>query len=156
MRVIRETNKLMPEIFEYLFGGGSCAISLNDPNNILESGVEIIANPPGKRDVPLSALSGGEKTMVVLAVLFALLKIAKFPLVILDEAEAALDASNVAKFGAIIAKYSDETQFLVITHREGTMKSCGYLLGTTMLNNGVTTLLEVDLNDTKIKYESEL
>ncbi|AAF30546.1 chromosome segregation SMC family protein [Ureaplasma parvum] len=156
MRVIRETNKLMPEIFEYLFGGGSCAISLNDPNNILESGVEIIANPPGKRDVPLSALSGGEKTMVVLAVLFALLKIAKFPLVILDEAEAALDASNVAKFGAIIAKYSDETQFLVITHREGTMKSCGYLLGTTMMNNGVTTLLEVDLNDTKIKYESEL
>lgn len=156
MKVIRETNKLMPEIFEYLFGGGSCAINLDDPNNILESGVEIVANPPGKRDVPLSALSGGEKTMVVLAVLFALLKIAKFPLIILDEAEAALDASNVAKFATIIDKYSDETQFLVITHREGTMKSCGYLLGTTMMNNGVTTLLEVNLNDPKIKYESEL
>lgn len=133
----------------------SCAISLDDPKNILESGIEIIANPPGKQNVRLNAFSGGEKTLVVLAVLFTILKIANFPLVILDEAEAALDAHNVAKFAKIIEQYSAQTQFL-ITHREGTMKACGRLIGTTMQNNGITSLLEMDLKTAKIKYEEEI
>ncbi|AJQ45073.1 hypothetical protein JM47_00045 [Ureaplasma diversum] len=156
MHIINETNKLLPEIFQYLFNGGSCAVALEDSNNILESGIEIFANPPSKKNVKLNALSGGEKTLVVLAVLFSILKIANFPLVILDEAEAALDVSNVDKFSKIIEKYSDNTQFLIITHREGTMKACGRLVGTTMMNNGITSLLEIDLKDAKIKYESEI
>lgn len=152
MRVIKEVNEKMPEILESLFGGGSCVVSLEDPDNILQSGVEITFNPPGKQNVRMGALSGGEKTMVALVVLFTLLKIVKFPFVVFDEVESALDAVNVERYAQMIAKFSLETQFLVITHRQGTMKNCGLLLGTTMQNNGITKFFKTDLNSVSFDY----
>jgi len=147
MNVIDKVNAYIPKIFKFLFGGGSCEVSLTDPDDILKSGINILANPPGKKVVNLKLLSGGEKTLVAIAVLFTILKVSNFPIIILDEAEAALDLSNVEKFGQIIKEFSNETQFLIITHRPGTMKQCPSLLGTTMLYPGVTTILPTNLDD---------
>lgn len=147
MNVIDKVNAYIPKIFKFLFGGGSCEVFLTDPDDILKSGINILANPPGKKVVNLKLLSGGEKTLVAIAVLFTILKVSNFPIIILDEAEAALDLSNVEKFGQIIKKFSNETQFLIITHRPGTMKQCPSLLGTTMLYPGVTTILPTNLDD---------
>lgn len=145
-KLINDVNTILPEIFKFLFGGGSCAITFTDPTNILESGIEVMAHPPGKRVSNLKLLSGGEKTLVAISVLFAILKISSFPIVILDEAEAALDIANVERFAQIIRKYSKNTQFLVITHRPGTMKECKTLLGATMMVPGVTSLISVSLD----------
>ncbi len=144
-RVIDSVNEMIPTTFKFLFGGGTCAISYSDPENILESGIEVMAHPPGKRVSNLTLLSGGEKTLVALSVLFAILKISSFPLVILDEAEAALDIANVERFANIIKTNTSDTQFLIITHRPGTMKECGELFGTTMQVRGVTKMFTVSL-----------
>lgn len=152
-RIINRVNQIMPSIFKDLFGGGNCAISYTDPNNILETGIEVIVHPPGKKVSNLVLLSGGEKTLVALSVLFAILKSSSFPLVVLDEAEAALDQYNVDVFAKIIKDYSDNTQFMIITHRPGTMKTCDVLYGTTMQNKGVTRVVKTDLNEIKDKLE---
>lgn len=144
-KLIDDVNAILPDIFKFLFGGGSCAVTFSDPSNILESGIEVMAHPPGKRVSNLKLLSGGEKTLVAISVLFAILKISSFPIVILDEAEAALDIANVERFAQIIRQYSKNTQFLVITHRPGTMKECKALLGATMQTPGVTSLISVSL-----------
>lgn len=144
-KLIDDVNAILPDIFKFLFGGGSCAVTFSDPSNILESGIEVMAHPPGKRVSNLKLLSGGEKTLVAISVLFAILKISSFPIVILDEAEAALDIANVERFAQIIRQYSKNTQFLVITHRPGTMKECKALLGATMQTPGVTSLITVSL-----------
>lgn len=146
-KVIEDVNNTLPEIFKFLFGGGTCAVTFSDPENILESGIEVMAHPPGKRISNLKLLSGGEKTLVAISVLFAILKTSSFPIVILDEAEAALDIANVERFAQIIRKYSTSTQFLVITHRPGTMKECKVLLGATMQNPGVTNFISVSLDN---------
>ena len=104
-----------------------------------------MANPPGKRISNLKLLSGGEKTLVAISVLFTILKISSFPMVILDEAEAALDLANVERFAKIIKKSGQNTQFLVITHRPGTMKECDTLLGATMQTPGITKMISVEL-----------
>ncbi len=144
-KLIDDVNAILPDIFKFLFGGGSCAVTFSDPSNILESGIEVMAHPPGKRVSNLKLLSGGEKTLVAISVLFAILKISSFPIVILDEAEAALDIANVERFAQIIRQYSKNTQFLVITHRPGTMKECKTLLGATMQTPGVTSIISVSL-----------
>ena len=153
-KVISDVNSVLPEIFKFLFGGGTCAINFTDPENILESGIEVMAHPPGKRVSNLNLLSGGEKTLVAISVLFAILRISSFPIVILDEAEAALDIANVDRFAQIIRQYSDKTQFLVITHRPGTMKQCSILLGATMQLPGVTEIFSVALENA-IKFSQE-
>lgn len=146
---ILKINEELPQTFKYLFGGGSCSIEFTDPTNILTSGIDVKASPPGKHVNSLFALSGGEKTLVALSVLFSILKISSFPLVVLDEAESALDPSNVERFANIISAYSDDTQFLVITHRPGTMERCEKLYGATMQQQGVTTMYQVKVQEAK-------
>lgn len=151
---ILKINEELPQTFKYLFGGGTCSIEFTDPSDILISGIDIKASPPGKHVNSLFALSGGEKTLVALSVLFSILKISSFPLVVLDEAESALDPSNVERFGNIISAYSNETQFIVITHRPGTMERCDKLYGATMQQQGVTTMYQVKVQEAK-QYASE-
>lgn len=151
---ILKINEELPHTFRYLFGGGSCSIEFTDPTDILISGIDVKASPPGKHVNSLFALSGGEKTLVALSVLFSILKISSFPLVVLDEAESALDPSNVERFGNIISSYSSDTQFLVITHRPGTMERCEKLYGATMQQQGVTTMYQVKVQEAK-KYASD-
>ncbi|RXY97270.1 chromosome segregation protein SMC [Malacoplasma penetrans] len=153
-RTIIQINEELPKTFKYLFGGGSCSINFTDPTDILTSGIDIRANPPGKHVNSLFALSGGEKTLVALSVLFSILKVSSFPLVVLDEAESALDPSNVERFGDIISAYSNETQFIVITHREGTMLRCDKLYGATMQQQGVTIMFQSKVQEAK-KYASD-
>ncbi|WP_412032426.1 AAA family ATPase [Malacoplasma muris] len=152
---INKINEELPKTFKYLFGGGDCRIEYTDPNNILTSGIEVKACPPGKHINSLFALSGGEKTLVALSVLFSILKISSFPLVILDEGESALDPSNVERFANIIHAFSNETQFLVITHRPLTMEKCDKLYGATMLTKGVTTMIHVTLSDAIKNYAND-
>lgn len=154
---IDKINKELPETFKYLFGGGTCKISFTDPSDILISGIDIIVSPPGKHVNSLFALSGGEKTLVALSILFAILKVSSLPLVILDEAESALDPSNVERFGDIISRYSTDTQFLVITHRPGTMERCEKLYGATMKDKGITTMYSVKVKEAQqnFGYENE-
>ncbi|MCV3728554.1 chromosome segregation protein SMC [Ureaplasma miroungigenitalium] len=154
-KVLKEVNAMIPQIFEYFFAQGTCQILLEDDQNVLESGIEIIANPMNKKNVALHQLSGGEKTLVVLVILFALLKVAKFPLVILDEAEAALDEINVDKFAHMIQRFGGDTQFLIITHRQGTMRNCGVLIGTTMHKDNVSMLTKINLDNEMYVFEEK-
>jgi chromosome segregation protein len=144
--VIKSINQQLPQTFKYLFGGGSCVVEYSNPDNILESGIEVLANPPGKNVNSLNLLSGGEKTLVALSVLFAILQIKSLPMIILDEAESALDPSNVEKFAEIVSQNSKKTQFVVITHRPGTMERCDVLFGAVMQNKGITKMLSVTLS----------
>lgn len=153
--VVTKVNETLPSVFKYLFGGGTCQIEYTEPTNILNSGIEVYANPPGKKIGNLNLLSGGEKTMVALSILFAILKTHAFPLVILDEAESALDPANVERFGNIIKTNSGSTQFLIITHRPGTMERCHALYGATMQTKGVTNLFKVTLSHAKNEFGEE-
>lgn len=153
--IIGKVNDILPEVFKYLFGGGSCRIEYSDPNNILTSGVDVTVAPFGKNVTRLSLLSGGEKSLVALSILFTILKIKAFPLVILDEAESALDPANVERFANIIRSASDKTQFLVITHRPGTMECCDVLFGATMQTKGVTSIYKVELAQAKEQFANE-
>lgn len=146
---IEKVNKELPNVFAYLFGGGTASVQYTDPNNILDSGIEVTAVPPGKKITTLNLLSGGEKSLVALSVLFAILRVHNFPLVVLDEAESALDPANVERFGNIIKKNSQDTQFLVITHRPGTMERCDSLFGATMQIKGITNMYKVTLAHAK-------
>lgn len=146
-QVIKEANQRLPKIFQYLFGGGSCEIVYEDPENILTSGIEIKTHLPGKTVTKLMLFSGGEKTLIALAVLLAVLQTSTIPLVILDEAESALDPANVERFGNIILKNSDKTQFIIITHRPGTMQQCEILYGVTMARNGVSIMIPIQLKE---------
>lgn len=148
-KTIEDVNAKLPEIFRYLFGGGNCQIQYTNPEDILASGLDVIANPPGKNIVHLNLLSGGEKTLVALSILFAILQIKNFPLIILDEAESALDPANVERFANIIHENGDTTQFIVITHRPGTMERCDVLYGATMQIKGVTSIFKISISEAK-------
>lgn len=152
---IEKVNQELPIVFGYLFGGGTASVKYTDPENILDSGIEVTAVPPGKKISTLNLLSGGEKSLVALSVLFAILKVHNFPLVILDEAESALDPANVERFGNIIKKNSDNTQFLVITHRPGTMERCDSLFGATMQIKGITNMYKVALSHAKSQFGND-
>jgi chromosome segregation protein len=133
-------------MFLRLFGGGEGALSLSDPEHILESGIDISVTLPGKRRQPLNLLSGGERSLCTVAFLFALLRVRPSPLVVLDEVDAPLDGLNVQRFASTLQEFTDHTQFIVITHNPGTMEHAPALLGVTM-QEGVSMLLPVRLPD---------
>ncbi len=133
--------------FRDLFGGGSAELSLTEPDDVLTSGIEIKAAPPGKIIKSLSLLSGGEQSFVAIALLFAILKVNPTPFCILDEIEAALDEVNVFRFGEYIKKFDDGTQFILITHRRGTMEIGDRLYGVTMPQRGISQAIELNVNE---------
>ena len=140
-------NKAFNEIFRGLYGGGKAKLVLEDPSDILNTGIDIDAQPPGKAVQNNMLFSGGEKALIALCVLFAILKVKPVPLVILDEVEAALDQGNVERFAQYLHNYTDQTQFIVVTHRPGTMENCDLLYGVTMQHQGVSQMLKVELKD---------
>lgn len=140
-------SKNFNQVFRELFGGGQANLSLADPDDILESGVEIEAQPPGKKLQSLTLLSGGEKAFTAIALLFAILKVRPTPFCILDEIEAALDDVNVYRYADYLKKYSKKTQFIVVTHRRGTMEAANILYGVTMQEKGISTLLTLNIDE---------
>ncbi|KQL54661.1 chromosome segregation protein SMC [Heyndrickxia shackletonii] len=134
--------------FQALFGGGRAELKLTEPNDLLNTGVDIVAQPPGKKLQNLGLLSGGERALTAIALLFSILKVRPVPFCILDEVEAALDEANVFRFSKYLKKFSEETQFIVITHRKGTMEEADVLYGITMQESGVSKLVSVRLEDT--------
>lgn len=140
-------NKNFNEVFKELFGGGKAELVLEDEENILECGIDIRVQPTGKKLQTMTLLSGGEKALTAIAILFAILKINPAPFCILDEIEAALDDVNVYRFAEFLKKFSSKTQFLVITHRKGTMEAAMTVYGVTMEENGVSKLLSISLGN---------
>lgn len=133
-------------VFKELFGGGTGELLL-ESDDLLNTGIEIYIEPPGKKRTTLSLLSGGERALTAISLLFAILKVRSAPFVILDEVEAALDEANVLRFGKYLKTLSNDTQFIVITHRKGTMEAVDRLYGVTMNQTGITQLVSVNLND---------
>ena len=140
-------NKNFAEVFKELFGGGNATLTLSDEDNILESGIEITVQPPGKKLQNMMLLSGGEKAFTAIALLFAILKINPSPFCVLDEIEAALDDVNVYRYAEYLKKFAKETQFLVITHRKGTMEAADTVYGVTMEEKGISKLLSMRIGD---------
>lgn len=140
-------NKNFNSVFKELFGGGTAKLELSDPENILESGIEIEAQPPGKKLQSLTLLSGGERAFTAIALLFAILNVRPTPFCILDEIEAALDDVNVYRYADYLKKYSGKTQFIVVTHRRGTMEAANILYGVTMQERGVSKLLSLNIDE---------
>jgi len=143
----KAVNKAFQEVFKELFNGGNAELQLDDPDNLLETGVRIVAQPPGKKPQLLSLLSGGERSFTAIALLFAFLKVKPSPFCLLDEIEAALDEANVKRFVQYLRTLSDHTQFIVISHRRGTMEFADRLYGITMEESGVSKLLTVALEE---------
>ena len=137
------------ETFKALFGGGNAELKLTDPSDILTTGIDIVALPPGKKLTSISLLSGGEKTLTAISLLFAILKVRPVPFCILDEVEAALDEVNVDNFGKYLSKYKGDTQFILITHKKKTMEYADILYGITMQESGVSKLVSVRLEELK-------
>ena len=142
----KRINENFVHIFRELFGGGSARLYLSDPDDVLESGIEIEVSPPGKVIKNLSALSGGEQALVAISIYFAILAVNPSPFCILDEIEAALDDVNVVRYAQYLRRLTDKTQFIVITHRRGTMEAADVLYGVTMQEDGVSKILRLDLN----------
>ena len=134
-------------VFASLFGGGIAKIYLADESDVLTSGIEIEVQPPGKKLQNLTLLSGGERAFSAIALLFAVLKTAPTPFCLLDEVEAALDEANVYKFANYAKKFTSDTQFLIVTHRRGTMETADILYGVTMQEKGVSKLLKLNFDD---------
>ncbi len=142
-------NANFSRVFSELFGGGRANLYLTEPDNVLESGIEIEAQPPGKRLQSLLLLSGGERAFTAIALLFAILDVRPTPFCILDEIEAALDDVNVYRYADYLQKYSKKTQFIVVTHRRGTMEAANILYGVTMQENGISKLLPLNIDEVK-------
>ena len=138
-------NKNFGEVFKELFGGGNATLTLADEDNILECGIDITVQPPGKKLQNMMLLSGGEKAFTAIALLFAILKINPAPFCVLDEIEAALDDVNVFRYAEYLKKFSKNTQFLVITHRKGSMEAADTVYGVTMEESGISKLLSMKL-----------
>ena len=143
----KEINRHFGHIFRELFGGGHAKLYLSDENNVLESGIEIEVSPPGKVIKNLSALSGGEQALVAISIYFAILNVNPAPFCILDEIEAALDDVNVNRYAQYLRRMTEHTQFIVITHRRGTMEAADVLYGVTMQEDGVSKILRLDLEN---------
>ncbi len=139
------------QVFTQLFDGGRGELSLTDPQNVLDSGIEIYVQPPGKIIKNLAALSGGEQAFVAIAIYFAILKVRPSPFVLLDEIEAALDDVNVVKYAQYLRTMCGKTQFIAITHRRGTMEEADVLYGVTMQEEGVSKLLELNVGEIESK-----
>ncbi|WP_026826274.1 chromosome segregation protein SMC [Exiguobacterium marinum] len=143
------------QTFTELFGGGEADLKLIDESDLLNTGIDIVAKPPGKKLQTLSLLSGGERALTAIALLFAILKTRPVPFCVLDEVEAALDEANVHRFGEYIRTLSIDTQFVIITHRKGTMEAADTLYGVTMQQNGVSEVLSVELSEAKRVVEMD-
>ncbi|MEI6131564.1 MAG: chromosome segregation protein SMC [Bacillota bacterium] len=140
-------NKHFGEVFKELFNGGSAELVISDQNNILESGIDIIVQPPGKKLQNMMLLSGGEKALTAISLLFAILKMKPTPFCILDEIESALDEANVNRFGSYLKDFARNTQFIIVTHRKGTMEISNSLYGVTMQEHGISKLVSLKLNE---------
>ncbi len=151
-----QINENFAIVFSELFGGGQAELSLTEPDDVLTSGIEIKAAPPGKIIKSLSLLSGGEQTFVAIALIFAILKANPTPFCIFDEIEAALDEVNVDRFGAYVQKYSENTQFVLITHRRGTMEIGDRLYGITMPERGISRAVPLDISEIESKQKELL
>ena len=150
LQFITEFNKInenFNEVFKQLFGGGHAELVLSDEENILESGIEIIAKPPGKKLQNLLLLSGGERALTAIALLFGILKMKPAPFCVLDEIDAALDDANVDRYAEFLVSFSSTTQFIIVTHRKGTMESADCLYGVSMEDSGISKLVSVKLED---------
>ena len=154
--VFNDINKNFKVVFKELFGGGNANIYLTDPDDALNSGIEIEVAPPGKIIGNLSLLSGGEQSFTAIALLFSILKVNPTPYVLFDEIEAALDEVNVARFADYCKKSSDNTQFILITHRRGSMEVADMLYGITMYERGISKVLSVNVNDVEKKLGVKL
>ncbi|WP_439646119.1 AAA family ATPase [Secundilactobacillus silagei] len=139
-------NQKFQETFVKMFGGGEAKLVLTEPKNLLTTGIEIMAEPPGKRLQNMRLLSGGERALTAITLLFAVLQVQPAPFCVLDEAEAALDPANTARFASFLNNFNDDTQFIVITHRKETMVQADRLYGITMQESGVSKLVSVDLD----------
>ena len=146
-REFKIINEAFGKTFHELFRGGKATLELEDPEDILNCGIEIKVQPPGKALKIITLLSGGEKAFVAIALYFAILKVRPTPFVVMDEIEAALDDNNVVRFADYMRTMSEKTQFIVITHRRGTMEEADVLYGVTMQEQGVTRMLTINLND---------
>ena len=133
------------QVFKEMFGGGDADLVLTQPDNLLETGVEIVARPPGKKLQNLSLLSGGERALTAIALLFSIIEVRRVPFCILHEVESALDEANVVRYSKYLKKFSEKTQFIVITHRKGTMEGADVLYGITMQESGVSKLISVKI-----------
>ena len=140
-------NESFQETFLELFGGGKARLELEDENDILNCGIEIKVQPPGKQLKTITLLSGGEKAFVAIALYFAILKVHPTPFCVMDEIEAALDEANVVRYARYMRRIAGKTQFIVITHRRGTMEEADVLYGVTMQEKGVSRILTINLND---------
>ncbi|GMB08490.1 chromosome segregation protein SMC [Thermolongibacillus altinsuensis] len=143
----QQIRKQFASVFTELFGGGKADLQLTNPNDLLNTGVDIVAQPPGKKLQHLSLLSGGERALTAIALLFAILKVRPVPFCVLDEVEAALDEANVQRYAKYLKSFSAQTQFIVITHRKGTMEEADVLYGVTMQESGVSKLVSVRLEE---------
>ena len=148
--------KNFTEVFKELFGGGTAELKLTDPENVLESGIDIFVQPPGKNIAIIEQLSGGEKALIAVSIYFAIMKVNPPPFCLLDEVEAALDEVNVDRFAAYLRKMSDKTQFIVITHRRGTMEEADVLYGVTMQEKGISKLLSIDVSQIEKTLSSKV
>ena len=156
MTTVEAINVNFGRVFSELFGGGRAEIKLSDPSNILESGIDINVAPPGKVIKNMSLLSGGEQAFVAIALYFAIMNVNPSPFCILDEIEAALDEVNVDKFAEYVKKYSDKTQFVIITHRRGTMEAAERLYGVTMHEKGLSDVVSIDVSEIEKKIGLDL
>ena len=145
--MFEKINSELNDVFRSLFGGGKARLFMVDPEDVLNTGIDIDVQPPGKTVQNIRLFSGGEKSLIAICVLFSILKARTMPLCIFDEVEAALDQANVERFAKYISKFRGESQFIVVTHRPGTMAQCDALYGVTMQQNGVSQLLKVKLQD---------
>ncbi len=147
VREFRAVDENFRQTFLELFGGGRAALVLEDEENVLDCGIEIKVQPPGKALSTISLLSGGEKAFVAIALYFAIMKVRPTPFCVMDEIEAALDEENVSRFADYMRGMAHKTQFIVITHRRGTMEEADVLYGVTMQEKGVSTVISVDLEE---------
>ena len=145
-----QIREMFTTVFRDLFEGGTADLELMDDENMLECGIRIVAQPPGKKLQNIMLLSGGERALTAIALLFAIQKLKPSPFCLLDEIEAALDDANIVRFSRYLKKLSADTQFIVITHRRGTMNAAEALYGITMQEKGVSTLISVDLIDKQL------
>jgi Chromosome segregation ATPases len=144
-------NQKFQETFVKMFGGGQAKLVLTDPDHLLTTGIEIMAEPPGKRLQSMRLLSGGERALTAITLLFAVLRVQPAPFCVLDEAEAALDPANTGRFASYLNHFDDDTQFIIITHRKETMVQADRLYGITMQESGVSKLVSVDLNKVPVQ-----
>ena len=151
VQTFNKINENFTVVFSELFGGGRGELSLTDPENVLESGIEISVAPPGKIIKSLSLLSGGEQVFVAIALFFAILRVTPAPFCLLDEIEAALDEVNVKRFASYAKKFSDKTQFIIISHRRGTMELADTLYGVAMQQRGISNVLSIEVNEIEEK-----